>query len=75
MIKQGNDYLENGCGSNPEFLEGIQCYSLIELYSKLYHNGGHQKILDDFIKYVFGPMTKTGMRDFLRSLGTKLSNY
>ena len=75
MIKQGNDYLENGCGSSPEFLEGIQCYSLIELYSKLYHNGDHHKILDDFIKYVFGPMTKTGMRDFLRSLGTKLSNY
>ena len=75
MIKQGTDYLENGCGSNPEFLEGIQCYSLIELYSKLYHNGDHQKILDDLIKYVFGPMTKTGTRDFLRSLGTKVSNY
>ena len=75
MIIQGNDYFGNGCGSNPEFLEGIQCYSLIELYSKLYHNRDHQKILDDFIKHVLGPMTKTGMRDFLRSLGTKLSNY
>ena len=75
MIRQGNGYLGSGCGSNPEFLEGIQCYNLIELYFKLYHNRDQQRILDDFIKYVFGPMNKTGMRDFLRSLGPKLSNY
>ena len=75
MIREGNGYLGNGCGTNPEFLEGIQCYNLIELYSKLYHNRDQQRILDDLIKYVFGPMNKTGMRHFLRSLGPKLSNY